>query len=132
MDFSKFTEAQFAAKFAKLTAKELYKSAEGYNLKLPPGLTSCDAIISAMYAGLTAPKPSEPAAVDAASAPSSDAPAAAVPSFSALSLSPLGHWRCNHKWTNKWQTLPLSQFTPMELKTLKADKQLKTRHIPSE
>lgn len=134
MDFSKMTEAEFEAKLDELTPKELYKMAEGYNLKLPSGMRP-QLIIKAMYAALTAPKISEPASTEDAKsgAPSSpDAPVDAGPTFSALSLNALGHWRCNHKWTNRWQHFPLSKFSPMELKTLKADKNLKTRGIPDE
>ncbi len=126
MDFSKMTYAEFAGKLTKLSIKELYKMARGYGMSLPAGIESQETLLQAMHAHLSAPA----STAGAESAPSSDAPVDAGSIFSVLSKTGKDYWRCNHKWTNRWQRLPLSQFSPAELKTLSQDPFLRTNGIP--
>lgn len=128
MDITKLTFEEFQSRLSKLSVKELYKMAHGYGMKLPTGIEKQETILQHMHAHISAS--GSATAEDAKSAPSSDAPAVAGPFFKVLSTTGGDFWRCNHKWTNRWQELPVSKFSPMELKTLRDCKFLKTRGIP--
>ncbi len=125
MELKDLTFGELEEKLRKRSIGDLLKLAKGYGIVLPAGLDTKDTILRAMFDALQS---SDPASSVEPGASSSPPPADAGPQIQAISTTGARYWRCGHKFTIEWQTLPRSKFTEQEIETvLKKDKHLKVR-----
>lgn len=129
MDFKSLTFEEFAEKLGSNSNSKLLKMARGYSIVLPAGLDSKDAILRAMYDALTGTVPS-PAAVEPETSSSTPA-AGGGPSIRVLAtVNHHRYWRCGRKFGPHWSDpIPLTDFTPEQLETLRADKNLRIQEL---
>lgn len=133
MELSDLSREELESRLARKSNQELKKLAAGYGVQLPPGVESRVAILDAIFDRLGKPSAAGPEAPSASSTPgdpSSPKPPAPPSGSHLLVLGATGHsqyWCFGFQFTNDWQEVPVSRFTPEQWAALKKNPHVRIR-----